>query len=77
MIQTIQCITSIGVLKTEEEQRENLIKQAESTARGENAWLVVVLKHREAVPDSDGADTNLENAPWRQIMDIMASGSVF
>jgi RimJ/RimL family protein N-acetyltransferase len=130
-----------GHFRTEEEQRENLSKQADSTARGENAWLVVILKPGLPVPEgaeilkthnglligSTGfnefkletdeekavlrtdvgclidwrfhrkgyaletleaviqygfselraekisADTNLENTPWRKLMDIMVS----
>lgn len=135
-----------GHQKTEEEQRENLSKQAGSTARGENAWLVVILKPEQPVPESaeilkvdDGlligstgfnefelaknengeeflrtdigclidwrlhrkgyaletlegiieyafaelmakeisADTNLDNKPWRQLMDVMVRGANF
>jgi RimJ/RimL family protein N-acetyltransferase len=39
-----------GHFKSEDEQRENIIKQAGSTARGENAWLVVILKPSNPTP---------------------------
>jgi len=41
-----------GHFKSEDEQRENLSKQAGSTARGENAWLVVVLKPSHPAPEN-------------------------
>lgn len=41
-----------GHFKSEDEQRENLSKQAGSTARGENAWLVVVLKPSNPAPEN-------------------------
>jgi hypothetical protein len=44
----------VGQYRSEEQQRENLRKQggsAGSTARGENAWLVVILKERQPVPE--------------------------
>jgi hypothetical protein len=44
----------VGQYRSEEQQRENLRKQggsAGSTARGENAWLVVILKENQPVPE--------------------------
>ncbi len=41
-----------GHLKSEDEQREILSKQTGSTARGENAWLVVVLKPTNPAPEN-------------------------
>ena len=41
-----------GHFKSENEQRENLSKQAGSTARGENAWLVVILKPSNPAPEN-------------------------
>jgi hypothetical protein len=44
----------VGHYRSEEQQRENLRKQggeSGSTARGENAWLVVILKEGELVPE--------------------------
>jgi RimJ/RimL family protein N-acetyltransferase len=44
----------VGTTLSEAEQRASLAKQAASTARGDNAWLVVILKPDQSVrEDSD------------------------
>ncbi len=47
----------VGATRSEEEQRASLAKQAASTARGENAWLVVILIPEEGQEVPEDAES--------------------
>ncbi|KAJ3112985.1 hypothetical protein HK100_002138 [Physocladia obscura] len=61
---------AVGNKRTEAEQRANIEKQALSTARGENAWLVVILK-----PDQVGASSNESDLKQLRVHDGFVIGS--